>query len=109
MCVHFTFWGRKLSHPAQNIPPDCFFTLDVHFPYSHFTGGSDFVSVNQQFSFQSGQTQCVDVTIIQDFVDEVDESFTLELILEYAPFDVPLDTYSVTIVDSGEIAICVFC
>jgi len=51
----------------------------------------------------------VDVTIIRDFVDELDESFTLELILEYAPFDVPLDTYSVTIVDSGEIAICVFC
>ena len=46
----------------------------------------------------------VDVTIIQDFVDEVDESFTLELTLEYVPFDVPLDTYSVTIVDSGEMA-----
>jgi len=38
-----------------------------------------------------------------DGVDEVDELFHLILTLQYAPFDIPLDEYTVTIVDSGEL------
>ena len=44
----------------------------------------------------------MDVTVLKDGVDEVDETLLLALTLKYAPFDVPLDTYTVTIIDSGE-------
>lgn len=45
---------------------------------------------------------CVNITILKDGVDEVDEYFLVNLVLQYAPFDIPLDTYNVTIRDSGE-------
>ena len=45
---------------------------------------------------------CVNITILKDGVDEVDEYFLVNLVLQYAPFDIPLDTYNVTIIDSGE-------
>ena len=69
------------------------------------TDGEDFVGINQEFSFtESYQTHCVDVSINKtDGVDEVDELFHLILTLQYAPFDIPLDEYTVTIVDSGEL------
>ena len=105
MYVHITLWGKETQVTLYiTNPTDCIFTLiELPFSHSHFTGGSDFASVNQTFSFQSGQTQCVNVSILRDSVTEVDESFTLELTLEYEPFDIALDTYNITIVDSGEI------
>ena len=45
---------------------------------------------------------CANITILKDGVDEVDEYFLVNLVLKYAPFDIPLDTYNVTIRDSGE-------
>ena len=70
---------------------------------TYFTDGIDFVSLNKEISFSaSDQTHCVDVTVLKDSVDEVDETLLLALTLKYAPFDVPLDTYTVTIIDSGE-------
>jgi len=45
----------------------------------------------------------VDVTILKDSDDEPDESLVLELTLKYAPFDIPLDTYTINIIDSGEL------
>ena len=45
---------------------------------------------------------CVNITILKDGVDEVDEYFLVNLVLKYAPFDIPLDTYNATIIDSGE-------
>ena len=45
---------------------------------------------------------CVDITILKDVVDEVDEYFLVNLGLQYAPFDIPLDTYNATIIDSGK-------
>ena len=73
-----------------------------------FTAGSDFVSVNEERSFtQSNQKHCVDIAILKDDSDERDESFYVELKLKYA-FDVPLDKYKVTIIDSGEFSCCMF-
>ena len=69
-----------------------------------FTDGTDFVGLNKALSFsQSGQTHCEDVDILKDAVSELDEDLTLELTLNYPPFDIPLDTYTVTIIDSGEL------
>ena len=45
---------------------------------------------------------CVDITIFKDGVDEVDEYFLVNLVLQYAPFDITLDTYNATIIDSSE-------
>ena len=45
---------------------------------------------------------CVDITILKDGVDEVNEYFLVNLVLQYAPFDIPLDTYNATIIDSGK-------
>ena len=71
--------------------------------------GIDFVSLTQEVSFtQSNQRLCVDISILMDGVQELDESFSVELALRYAPFDIPLDTYTVTIVDTGEIAVCMY-
>ena len=65
----------------------------------------DFVSLDKEILFfQSNQTHCVDVTILKDSVDEVDETLLLALTLKY---DIPLDTHTVTIIDSGELCICV--
>ena len=52
---------------------------------------------------QSGQTQCVSVSILKDRVAEPNEFFLLDLTLNYAAFDIPLTTLSVTILDSGEL------
>ena len=69
---------------------------------SLFTAGQDFVGFAQEFLFtQSNQRHCVNVSILADRVDEVNESFRLEVTLQYV-FAVNLDTYNVTIVDSGE-------
>lgn len=71
----------------------------------YFTGGIDFVILAQQVSFtQSGQTQCVNVSILKDRVDEPNEIFLLDLTLNYAAFNIPLTTLSVTILDSGELS-----
>ena len=73
-------------------------TITESFP---FTAGVDFENFSQEFSFnQSNQMHCVDITILKDVVDEVDEYFLVNLVLQYAPFDIPLDTYNVTIIDS---------
>ena len=70
---------------------------------SPFTAGVDFENLNQEFSFnQSNQMHCVDITILKDGVDEGDEYFLVNLALKYAPFDIPLETYNATIIDSGE-------
>ena len=69
-----------------------------------FTGGIDFVNLSQTLSFSaSNQMHCVDVSILEDGVDEVDESFLLTVELDYA-FSVRLDSYNITIVDSGELS-----
>ena len=68
--------------------------------------GSDFVDPAQRISFsQSGQISCADVEILRDNTDELNETFTMELIFNYAPFDLPLDSLEVTIVDSGELTV----
>ena len=75
-------------------------TITESFP---FTAGVDFENFNQEFSFnQSNQMHCVDITVLKDGVDEVNEYFLVNLVLQYAPFDIPLDTYNATIIDSGE-------
>ena len=51
---------------------------------------------------------CVNVSILEDGVDEVDESFLLTVELDYA-FSVRLDSYNITIVDSGERLIILYC
>ena len=76
------------------------------FSFSH-ADSIDFVSLDKEILFfQSNQTHCVDVTVLKDGVDEVDETLLLALTLKYAPFDIPLDTHTVTIIDSGELCIC---
>ena len=72
------------------------------FCFFHSTGGSDFGNVTETILFsQSGQSSCVDVEILNDNADEMNETFTMELTFNYAPFDIPLDTLDVTIVDTG--------
>ena len=44
----------------------------------------------------------MDVEILIDNADEMSETFTMELVFNYEPFDIPLDTAVVTIVDTGE-------
>ena len=74
-----------------------------------FTGGSDIDNLTETILFsQSGQISCVDVVIFNDNADEMNETFTMELIFNYAPFDIPLDTLEVTIVDSGMLAVCMY-
>ena len=74
-----------------------------------FTGGSDIDNYTETILFsQSGQISCVDVVIFNDKADEMNETFTMELIFNYAPFDIPLDTLEVTIVDSGMLAVCMY-
>ena len=74
---------------------------------SPFTADVDFESFSEEFSFnQSNQIECVNITILKDGVDEVDEFFLVNLVLQYAPFDIPLDTYNVTIRDSSEPCTC---
>ena len=69
------------------------------------TGGIDFIGVNKTVSFtQSYQEHCVDITILKDASDEVEESFKVELTLKYPPFDIPLDISTVTIVNTGRLA-----
>ena len=68
--------------------------------------GTDFVDPAQRISFsQSGQISCANVEILRDNTDELNETFTMELIFNYAPFDLPLDSLEVTIVDSGELTV----
>ena len=70
---------------------------------SPFTADVDFENFNQELSFnQSNEMHCVNITILKDGVDEVDEYFLVNLVLQYAPFDIPLDTYNATIIDSGK-------
>ena len=73
------------------------------------TGGIDFVNLSQTVSFSaSNQMHCVNVSILEDGVDEVDESFLLTVELNYT-FSVRLDSYNITIVDSGELLIILYC
>ena len=66
-------------------------------------GGIDFVNLTREVSFsQTNQTHCVDISILMDADQELNESFSVELTLQYAPLNIALDTYTVTIVDSGE-------
>ena len=61
----------------------------------------------QRITFsQSGQISCADVEILRDNTDELNETFTMELIFNYELFDTPLETLSVTIVDSGKLTVC---
>ena len=70
------------------------------------TGGIDFIGVNKEISFtQSNQEHCVDITILKDASDEGEESFTVELTLKYAPFDIPLDRNTVSIGDTGRLGV----
>lgn len=70
--------------------------------------GIDFVNISREVSFtQTNQTHCVDISILRDADQEVDQSFSVELTLQYV-FDIALDTYTVTIVDSGELCSCVY-
>ena len=71
---------------------------------SLLTGGIDFVNFFQEFlNIGSGETRCVVVLILRDTVDEVEEFFLLNIELGYAPFDILVDTYNITITDSGEL------
>ena len=71
------------------------------------TDGTDFVNPMQRITFsQSGQISCADVEILRDNTDELNETFTMEIIFNYEAFDVPLETLSVTIVDSGKLTVC---
>ena len=54
----------------------------------------------------SGETQCVVILILRDTVDEVEEFFLLNIELGYAPFDILVDTYNITITNSGELIAC---
>ena len=68
------------------------------------TGGIDFIGINKELSFtESNQEHCVDITILKDASDEAEESFTVELTLKYAPFDIPLDRSTVSIADTGRL------
>ena len=68
-----------------------------------FSDGSDFANLTSRISFSaSGQSSCVNVEILNDNADEMNETFTMELVFNYEPFDIPLDTAVVTIVDTGE-------
>ena len=70
-------------------------------------GGIDFVNLTQEVSFsQTNQTHCVNISILMDADQELNESFSVELTLQYAPFNIALDMYTVTIVDSGESGMC---
>ena len=92
--------------PSQLLLNNCALVLSVH---SLPAAGIDFDSLTQEVSFtQSNQRLCVDISILMDGVQELDESFSVELALRYAPFDIPLDTYTVTIVDTGELAVCMY-
>ena len=74
---------------------------------SLLTGGIDFVNFFQEFfNIGSGETRCVVIFILRDTVDEVEEFFLLNIELGYAPFDILVDTYNITITDSGELIAC---
>ena len=45
---------------------------------------------------------CVNIALLKDGVDEADEYLLVNLVLKDAPFDIPLDRYNSTIIDSGE-------
>ena len=68
------------------------------------TAGTDFLGLTQEISFQSNEIGCINVTILKDGVDEVNEFFLVNLAVKYAPFDIPVDVYNITIIDSGELA-----
>lgn len=87
----------QLTHP--------FLFFSLRYSYSLSTAGQDFVGFTQEFLFTRSNLQhCVTVSILADAVDEISESFFLEVTFQYA-FDVNLDTYKVTIVDSGEVCV----
>lgn len=69
------------------------------FPY---TGGLDFVNFFQTFSIlASNEMQCVNISVLKDNADEANEVFLVNVDFDYA-FSVLLDTYQITIVDTGE-------
>ena len=71
-------------------------------------GGIDFVNLTQEVSFsQTNQTHCVDISILMDADQELNESFSVELTLQYA-INLALDMYTVTIVDSSEFEVCMW-
>ena len=82
-------------------------TFHVHGLHTHtsflFIDGTDFVDLTQEISFQSNEIGCINVTILKDGVDEVNEFFLVNLAIKYAPFDIPVAVYNVTIIDSGEL------
>ena len=43
---------------------------------------------------------------MKDAIDENEEYFLLNVDLAYAPFDILVDTYNITITDSGELIAC---
>ena len=46
---------------------------------------------------------CVNVSVLEDGVDETNEFFLLTIDLDYA-FSIQVDSYNITIVDSGELS-----
>ena len=72
----------------------------------HFIDGVDFIGVTQKISFTgSGETHCINISILKDSVNEFDEHFLLDLTLLYTAFDIPLQQINITILDSGELSI----
>jgi len=45
---------------------------------------------------------------LKDAIDENEEYFLLNVDLAYAPFDILVDTYNITITDSGELIACTY-
>ena len=78
----------------------------VNLSFFHFIDGVDFIGVTQKIAFTgSGETHCINISILKDSINEFDEHFLLDLTLLYTAFDIPLQQINITILDSGELCI----
>ena len=48
------------------------------------------------------------ISILEDVIDENEEYFLLNVDVVYTPFDILVDTYDITITDSGELIACTY-
>ena len=84
-------------------------SVSLNICYFYFTGGIDFENFFQEFfNVESNATFCVNISILKDAIDENEEYFLLNVDLAYAPFDILVDTYNITITDSGELIACTY-
>ena len=66
--------------------------------------GSDYISLSYNITFTSGsedgQTECVNITIVEDILYEVDETFALTLTKADLGVNLENDTTTITITDT---------